>query len=229
MRNLWRVAVFDILVPLAILAGLAYIGFVLGWPLWWAAVGAVLAVLVIQSSVVNFLLYRRDGVTLGTDDDRPGLRAIVVALATAAVVAAAVVGYRSWTVRDHTLNGDMGTVVGIASSVAEASATFTPGAPNASIDRAVSLMAPERADAYRKEFDGVAKDLTKRGVSGQASTISAGVEGISPTMASVAVLLRGTQNAPGQPPKSAILALRVTLAKEQDRWLVTDVMPINSR
>lgn len=229
MRNLWRVVAFDIVVPLAVLAALVYIGFVLGWPLWWAAIGAVLGVLVLQSSVVNFMLYRRDGVTLGTDDDRPALRCVVVAIATAAVVAAAVVGYRSWTVKDRELNGDMGMVVGIASSIAEASATFTPGAPNASIDRAVSLMAPERADAYRKEFDGVAKDLTKRGVSGQASTISAGVEGISPSLASVAVLLRGTQNAPGQPPKTAILALRVTLAKAQGRWLVTDVMPINAR
>jgi hypothetical protein len=229
MRNLWRVVVFDILVPLAILGCLAYVGFVLAWPLWWAAVGAVLGLLVLQSSVVNFMLYRRDGVTLGTDDDRPALRCSVVAIATAAVVATAVVGYRSWTLKDNELNGDMGMVVGIASSVSEASATFTPGAPNASIDRAVSLMAPARADAYRKEFDGVAKDLTSRGVSGQASTISAGVEGISPNLASVAVLLRGSQNAPGQPPKTAILALRVTLDKEHGRWLVTDVMPINTR
>ena len=229
MRNLWRVVVFDILVPLAILAGLVYIGFVLAWPLWWAVVVAVLGLLVVQSSAVNFMLYRRDGVTLGTDDDRPVLRCIVVAIATASVVAAALVGYRSWTLKDRELNGDMGMVVGIASSVAEASATFTPSAPNASIDRAVSMMAPERADAYRKEFNGVAKDLTSRGVSGQASTISAGVEGISPNLASVAVLLRGTQNAPGQPQKTAILALRVTLTKDHGRWLVTDVMPVNER
>jgi len=229
MRNLWRVAAFDVLAPLAILAGLVYIGFVLDWPLWWAAVAAVLALLVLQCSVINALLFRRDGVTLGTDDDRPGLRLIVVALAAAAVVGAALVGYCTWTVEDRELNTAMGTVVGIASHVAEASATFTPGAPNASIDQATSLMAPQRADAYRREFNDVAKDLTGRGVSGQASTISAGVEGMSPDLASVAVLLRGTQNTPGQPQKVAILALRITLVKDHGRWLVTDVTPINAR
>ena len=229
MRNMWRVAAFDVLAPLAMLAGLAYVGFVLAWPLWWAAVAAVLALLVVQCSVINVVLFRRDGVTLGTDDDRPVLRLVIAALATAAVVGAAVVGYLTWTVEDRELNADMGTVVGIASHVAEASATFTPGAPNASIDEAASLMAPQRAEAYRREFNDVAKDLTSRGVSGQAATISAGVEGISPDLASVAVLLRGTQNAPGQPQKVAILALRVTLVKDHDRWLVADVTPINAR
>jgi len=229
MRNLWRVAAFDLLAPLAMLAALAYVGFVLAWPLWWAAVAAVLALLVVQCSVINVVLFRRDGVTLGTDDDRPGLRLIVVAVATAAVISAALVGYLTWTVKDRELNADMGMVVGIASHVAEASATFTPGAPNAAIDEATSLMAPQRADSYRREFNAVAKDLTSRGVSGQASTISAGVEGISPDLASVAVLLRGTQNVPGQPQKVAILALRVTLVKDHNRWLVADVTPINAR
>ncbi|MGB8403411.1 MAG: hypothetical protein WCE30_04940 [Mycobacterium sp.] len=229
MRNLWRVVAFDFLVPLLIVGALVYIGFVLDWPMWWAAVAAVLALLVVQSSAVNFVLYRRDGVTLGTDDDRPGLRLIVVGIATVAVVAAAVVGYLGWTEKDAALNRDSGMVVGIASSVAEASATFTPGAPNASIDRAASLMVPQRADAYRTEFNRVAKDLTARGVSGQASTISAGVEAIAPDMASVVVILRGTQNTPGQPPKVAILSLRITLIKDSGRWLVTDVTPINAR
>ncbi|MEZ0053402.1 hypothetical protein ABIA30_004431 [Mycobacterium sp. MAA66] len=229
MRNLWRVVAFDFLVPLLIVAALVYIGFVLDWPMWWAAVAAVLALLVVQSSAVNFVLYRRDGVTLGTDDDRPGLRLIVVGIATVAAVAAAVVGYLGWTEKDAALDRDSGMVVGIASSVAEASATFTPGAPNASIDRAASLMVPQRADAYRTEFNKVAKDLTARGVSGQASTISAGVEAIAPDMASVVVILRGTQNTSGQPPKVAILSLRITLIKDSGRWLVTDVTPINAR
>jgi len=55
------------------------------------------------------------------------------------------------------MNATIGDVVGIASSVAEASATFTPQDPNASIDRAAGLMTPERADAYRKEFAAVGK------------------------------------------------------------------------
>ena len=46
---------------------------------------------------------------------------------------------------------------------------------------------------------------------------------------SVAVVMRGTQNAPGKPADTAILALRVTLAKESGAWLVTDVTPINAR
>lgn len=229
MRNLLRVAFFDVLTPVAVLASLGYIGFALGWPLWWAAVGTVLGLLVLQASVVNFLLYRRDRVTLGTDDDRPGWRLVVVAVAVVALITAAVVGYLRWTLPDRQLSGDAGEVVGIASSVAEASATFTPGAPNASIDRATSLMVLQRAEAYRKEFNGVARDLTSRGVSGQASTISAGVEAIAPDMASVAVILRGTQDAPGQPQKTAILALRITLVKVDGRWLVSDVTPINAQ
>ena len=56
--------------------------------------------------------------------------------ATAALVAAVVVGYTQWTVPDRTLHADSAEVTGIASSVAEASATFTPQSPTASIDRA---------------------------------------------------------------------------------------------
>jgi hypothetical protein len=120
-------------------------------------------------------------------------------------------------------------VVGIASSVAEASATFTPSSPNASIDRATALMTPDRAESYRAEFTAVAKDLTSRNVSGQAQTISAGVEAIGPADASVAVVLRGTQNAPGKPADVAVLALRIMLTKDGGKWLVTDVTPINAR
>jgi hypothetical protein len=229
MRNAWRVAAFDILAPLAVLAALAYIGFALGWPLWWAAVATVLGVLVVQGSVVNFILFRRDGVTMGTDDDGPRLRTVVAGLAAVSLVAAAAVGYLRWTQQDHAMSNDIARVVGIASSVSEASATFTPATPNASIDRATALMVPQRAEAYRNEFTAVAKDLTSRGVSGQASTISAGVEAIGPDMASVAVVMRGTQNAPGKPQQTAVLALRVTLTKQSGRWLVMDVTPIGAR
>ncbi|MFL0285598.1 hypothetical protein ACJH6H_10070 [Mycobacterium sp. SMC-21] len=229
MRNAWRVLVFDILAPLAVLASLVYIGLALERPLWWVVVGTIIGLLVLQASIVNFVLFRRDGVTMGTDDDAPRLRLAVVGLTTVAVVAAAIVGYTKWTVPDRTTSADMSMVVGIASSVAEASATFTPGAPNVSIDRATALMAPQRAEAYRNEFNAVAKDLTSRGVAGQASTISAGIETIGPNFASVAVVMRATQNTPNKPAQATVLGLRVTLTKQDGRWLVMDVTPIASR
>jgi hypothetical protein len=66
-------------------------------------------------------------------------------------------------------------------------------------------------------------------VSAQASTVSAGVEAIGPEVASVAVILRGTQSSPGQPADTAVLALRVALSKSHGRWVVEDVSPIHSR
>jgi hypothetical protein len=229
MRNGLRVLAFDVLAPLAAIAGLVYVGVALAWPLWWVAVCSVLALLILQGMVVDFVLYRRDGVTVGTDDEGPGLRLAVVGLAAVALVAAVAVGYTRWTVPDRTMHDDTAEVVGIASSVAEASATFTPQDPNASIDRATGLMTPERADAYRNEFAAVAKELGSKNISGQASTISAGLEAIGPTVASVAVVMRGTQNAPGKPPDVAVLALRITLTKDGGKWLVVDVTPINAR
>ena len=93
MRNRWRVLAFDILAPVAAIAGLVYIGIALAWPLWWVSVCSVLCLLVVEGVVVNFALARRDGVTVGTDDDGPGLRLAVAAVATAALVAAVFVGY----------------------------------------------------------------------------------------------------------------------------------------
>jgi hypothetical protein len=90
-------------------------------------------------------------------------------------------------------------------------------------------MTPERADAYRNEFAAVAKELASKNIAGQASTISAGVEAIGPAAASVAVVMRGTQNAPGKPQDVAVLALRVALSKDSGKWLVVDVTPINAR
>src|SRR6185503_4663586 len=165
---------------------------------------------------------RRDGVTVGTDDDGPGLRLGVVGLATAALVAAVLIGYTKWTMPDRQLHDDSAEVVGIASSVAEASATFTPSSPTAAIDRAKALMTPDRAEKYQNEFTAVAKQLTSKNVSAQASTISAGVEAIGPQNASVAVMMRGTQSVPGKPQDVAVLALRVSLSKDGDRWLVDD-------
>ena len=224
-----RVLAFDVVAPLAVIAALIYIGMAMGWPLWWVSLASVLCLLVIEGVIVNIVLARRDGVTVGTDDDGPALRLAVVGIATVALMAAVLVGYTQWTAPDRNFRDDSAEVVGIASSVAEASATFTPSSPTAAIDRAAALMTPERADKYKNEFAAAAKQLTSKNVSAQASTISAGVEAIGPTDASVAVMMRGTQSVPGKPADVAVLALRVTLGKDGDRWLVDDVLPINSR
>ena len=229
MRNRLRVLAFDIAAPLAAIAALIYIGIAMAWPLWWVSLASVLCLLIVQGVIVNAVLARRDGVTVGTDDDGPGLRLAIVGLATVALVAAVAVGYTRWTVPDRTLRDDRAEVVGIASSVAEASATFTPSSPTAAIDRAADQMTQERADKYRNEFAAVAKELASKQVSAQAATISAGVEAIGPQDASVAVIMRGTQNVPGKPADVAVLALRITLSKDSGRWLVDDVTPINSR
>jgi hypothetical protein len=229
MRNLWRVLAFDLLAPVATVAALVYIGIALAWPLWWVSVCSVLCLLILQGVVVNFALARRDSVTVGTDDDGPGLRLAVAAVATAALAAAVVVGYTQWTVPDRNLSDDSAEVVGIASSISEASATFTPQNPTASVDRAAAMMSPASADALKNQFTSVAKELTAKNVSAQASTVSAGVEAIGPVAASVAVILRATQNVPGKPPDTAVLALRIQLSKEGGRWLVDDVSPIHSR
>jgi hypothetical protein len=229
MRNALRVLAFDVLAPAAAIAGLVFVGMALGWPLWWVSVCSVLCLLIVQGVLVNVALMRRDGVTVGTDDDGPGLRLAVVGLATTALVAAALVGYLRWTVPDRDFTADTAEVVRIASSVSEATATFTPQSPTASIDRAAAQMVPERAEAFKNEFAGVAKELTSKNVSAQASTVSAGVEAMGPADASVAVVLRGTQSIPGQPIDKAVLALRVTLSKTHGRWLVTDVTPLHSR
>ncbi len=229
MRNRLRVLAFDIAAPLAAIAALVYLGMALGWPLWWVSLASVLCLLIVEGVIVNVVLARRDGVTVGTDDDGPGLRLVVVGVATAALVAAVLVGYTKWTVPDRNLRSDSAEVVGIASSVAEASATFTPSSPTVSIDRATAMMTPQRAEQYKNEFAAVAKELTSKNVSGHASTISAGVEAIGPKDASVAVIMRGTQDVPGKPPDTAVLALRITLTKDRGHWLVADVTPINSR
>ncbi len=229
MRNRLRVLAFDLVAPAAAVAALIYVGIALSWPLWWVSACSVLCVLVVEGVLVNFVLARRDSVTVGTDDDGPGLRLAVVGTATAALVAAVVLGYTQWTLPDRALRDDTAEVTGIASSVAEASATFTPQSPTSSIDRATGMMSPASADRFKNEFAAVAKDLASRNVSAQAATVSAGVEAIGPQAASVAVILRGTQSSPGKPPDTAVLALRVALSKSDGRWVVEDVSPIHSR
>ena len=229
MRNRWRVLAFDILAPVAAVLALVYIGIALAWPLWWVSVCSVLCLLIVEGVVVNFVLARRDFVTVGTDDDGPGLRLAVVAVATTALVAAVAVGYLRWTVPDRMLHDDTAEVVGIASSISEASATFTPQNPTASVDRATAMMSPKSAEAFKTEFANVAKDLTSKNISAQAGTVSAGIEAIGPDAASVAVILHATQSTPGKPSDTAVLALRVQLSKTKGHWLVDDVSPIHSR
>jgi hypothetical protein len=90
-------------------------------------------------------------------------------------------------------------------------------------------MSPKSAEAFKNEFADVAKDLTSKNISAQASTVSAGVEAIGPDAASVAVILRATQSTPGKPPDTAVIALRVALTKTDGHWLVDEVSPIHSR
>ncbi|HZA11290.1 hypothetical protein [Mycobacterium sp.] len=228
MRNILRVVAFDIIAPLAAIGALLMIGLILDWPLWWVAVCAVLCLLIVQGMIVNFFLARRDSVTVGTDDDGPGLRLAVVGLTTAALVAAVLVGYTRWTVPDRKRGEDMDEVVRLASSVAEATATFSPQDPTSSIDRAAALMGPDQAAAYKNAFAKTAAELAAKNISSQAQTVSAGVEALSPQAASVAVIMRGTQSRSGAPPERAVLSLRVTLSKnDEGDWKVFDVSPIN--
>jgi hypothetical protein len=229
MRNAARVLAFDVAAPAAAVGALLMIGVMLGWPLWWVSVCSVLCVLIVQAVILNVVLYRRDAVTMGTDDDTPGLRLTVVGLTTAALAVAAVVGYTRWTLPDRQFTADTTEVVRLASEVAEATATFTPAAPNSALDRAAALMAPERAEEFRNQFGPTTADMAKRRVTADAKTISAGLEALTPTAATVAVLMRGTQAEPGEQPSSAVLALRVALAEQDGRWLVVDVSPINAR
>ena len=114
MRTAWRVAVFDVAAPLAAIAALLYIGIALAWPLWWVSVCSVLCLLVVEAVVVNVVLARRDGVTVGTDDDGPRLRLAVAATAAAALAAAVVVAYLNWTVPDRNLANDTAEVVDLS-------------------------------------------------------------------------------------------------------------------
>lgn len=229
MRNAWRLAAFDVLAPLAALVALFGIGAVLAWPRWWVAVAAALALLIVEGVAINFWLLRRDAVTVGTDDDAPGLRLAVAFLAAAALCAAVLTGYTHWTTKDSDFKRDSVAVVQVATGVAEAVASFSPTAPGASVDRAASMMVPDKAGKFKEEYTKTSADLLQRKITAQASTLAAGVEAIGPSAASVAVIMRVTQNAPGQPASQAAPAVRVTLTKRGNDWLVQDIVPINSR
>ncbi len=228
MRNVWRLLAFDIAAPLAAIGALLAIGLVLGWPLWWVSGCSVLLVLIVEGVGVNFWLLRRDSVSVGTDDDAPGLRLAVVFLCAAALSIAVLTGYTHWTRPDRDFKNDSRQVVQVAAGMAEAMASFTPSAPTNSIDRAAAMMVPEQAGAFREQYKKSSAELAQHNVTAEAATLAAGVEALGPSAASVAVILRVTQNTPGQPPSRASPALRVTLAKRGDNWLVSDVTPINA-
>jgi len=229
MRNLLRVVAFDVVAPLATIAGLLVIGLTLDWPRWWVSVNSILCLLVVQAALLNYFLYRRDSVTVGTDDDAPVLRLAVAGVAAAALTAAAVAGYTQWTLRDRSFTRDSAEVVRIATEVSEATATFTPTDPTAAIDRATSMMTPDSAEAFQAQFGSATADLAKRGVTAQGDAVSAGLEVLGPVEAAVAVLVRAAQSSPGQPPDAAVLALRVALSKQDGDWRVVAVSPINAR
>lgn len=229
MRNAWRVVAFDVLAPLAAIAALLAIGYVLAWPVWWVSLCSVLIVLIVEGVAVNVYLLRRDSVTVGTDDDAPALRFAVVALTTTAIVAAVLTGYRHWATPDHALKVDSAEVVRIAVDVAQATATFSPSQPMAAIDKAAAMMVPEQGNTFKEQFGKATTDLAKRNVTATAAVMEAGVEAIGPSAAAVAVVMRATQNEPGQAPDNAVLALRVTLTKQGDHWLVLGVSPLNPR
>jgi hypothetical protein len=229
MRNLWRLLAFDIVAPGAAIAALVLIGVVLEWPLWWVSVCSVLVLLIVEGVAINFWLLRRDSVSVGTDDEAPTLRLAVVFLCTAALVAAVVTGYTHWTTWDRDFKKDAQQVVKVATGMAEAAASFTPSAPTSSIDRAAAMMVAEQAGPFKQQYAKFSADLAQHNVTAQAATLAAGVEALGPAAASVAVILRVTQNAPGQPPSQAAPALRVTLTKHGGDWLVVDLVPINSR
>ncbi|HVQ83247.1 MAG TPA: hypothetical protein VMS84_00465 [Mycobacterium sp.] len=226
MRNIWRLVAFDIAAPLAAIAALLAIGVVLDWPLWWVSACSVLVLLILEGVGVNFWLLRRDAVSVGTDDDAPGLRLAVVFLCTAALVAAVLTGYTHWTGSDRDFKRNSREVVQIATGMAEAMASFTPSAPTGSIDRATAMMVPEQAGAFKEQYKKSSTDLAQHNVTAQAATLAAGVEALGPSAASVAVILRVTQSTPGQPASQAAPSLRVTLTKRGNNWLVSDVVPI---
>jgi hypothetical protein len=227
MRTLSRVLVFDIVAPLAAIGALLMIGVELDWPLWWVSVCTGLCLLIGQGMIVNFVLAHKDRVTVGTDHHGPGLRLAVVALTTAALVAATLVGYGRWTQPDRERNADTAEVVRISTAAAEATATITPADPTSSIDQTATQMAPEQAQAYKKIFGSAAADLANKNISSQATTAAAGVEAISDDAASVAVIMHTTQSSPGSPPQPAVVPMRVTLSKRDEKWQVFDVTPIN--
>lgn len=227
MRNAWRVFAFDIVAPLAAIAALVAIGVVLDWRLWWVSLCSILCLLIVEGMIVNFALWRRDKVTLGTDDDGPAVRLAVAGLATIALAAAVAVAYTQWTVPDRRRGDDMGAVVQLAAKFAETVMTFSPQDPMGAVNRAADLMDPDRGANFKDASAKTVVDEAAKNVSTQAQTVSAGVEVITTDDASVAVLMHATRNVPNQPQDVAVIALRVGMSKSTGDWKVLDFAPIN--
>ncbi len=228
-QSLWRVLAVDIVAPLAAVAGLVLVGLTLDWPLWYVSLCSVLVLLIVEGMVVNFVLLRRDKVTVGTDNERPGLRFGVVGLAAAALVAAAVLGYMRWTVPDRDLEADSGEAVKTAVAMAESAATVSPANPDASIEKAASYMVPDRVNAFRESIGRTATDMANRNIAVEAQTLSAGVEALGPSAARVAVVMRSVQTIANQQVKQSVVPVRVTLTKRGGQWLVLEMSPIHAR
>ena len=226
MRNIARLAAFDVLAPLVTVTALAAVGLVLAWPKWWVAVFAVLCLLIAEAVAVNFLLLRRDGVTAGTDDEGPGLRLAITTLTTVAVAAAVAVGYTHWTRPDRTFAADQTQVVAAATEVAEATATFDPADPLAGVSKAATGMTPDTAKTFRAGYSGTTAALAKKKVSQQGHVVSAGVQSLLPDTATVLMVLRLTQNAPGKAAVEGTAGLLMSLTKDDGRWLVADIAPL---
>ncbi|WP_067968820.1 hypothetical protein [Mycolicibacter icosiumassiliensis] len=228
-QSLWRVLAVDIVAPLAAIGGLVLVGLTLDWPLWYVSLCSVLVLLIVEGMVVNFVLLRRDAVTVGTDNERPGLRFGVVGLTAAALVAAAVLGYLRWTVPDRDLEADSGEAVKTAVAMAEAAATVSPANPDASIEKAATYMVPDRVNAFRESIGRTATDMANRNIAVEAQTLSAGVEALGPSAARVAVVMRSVQTIANQQVKQSVVPVRVTLTKRGGQWMVLEMSPIHAR
>lgn len=226
-RNLVRVILFDILAPLVTVLAIVELGVILRWPTWWVVVCTASCLLIAQGVAVNVYLARRDSVTVGTDDDGPALRTGITALATASVLAVAIVGYRHWTVPDREGNADRAAVTDVVSTVAEAVVNFTPGSPDTYVHKATEHMTEGQKQSFTRDFDRATAELKAKGISQQGEIISVGIEALGPEDAVTAALVRRTSVAAKTQPEESVLALRLTLTKRDGRWLVDNIAPID--
>ncbi|GLE59082.1 hypothetical protein BKG69_13805 [Mycobacteroides chelonae] len=226
-RNTVRVIIFDLLAPLVTMLAIVELGVILRWPTWWVVVCTASCLLIAQGLAVNAYLARRDSVTVGTDDDGPALRTGIVALATISVLAVAVVGYRHWTVPDREGNADRAAVTDVVATVAGAVVNFAPGSPDSYVRKATEHMTEGQRQSFTRDFDRATAELKAKGISQQGEIISVGIEALGPEDAVTATLVRRTSVAAKAQPEESVLALRMTLAKRDGRWLVDNIAPID--
>lgn len=226
-RNAVRVIIFDLLAPLVTMLAIVELGVILRWATWWVVVCTASCLLIAQGLAVNAYLARRDSVTVGTDDDGPALRTGIVALATISVLAVAVVGYRHWTVPDREGNADRAAVTDVVATVAGAVVNFAPGSPDSYVRKATEHMTEGQRQSFTRDFDRATAELKAKGISQQGEIISVGIEALGPEDAVTATLVRRTSVAAKAQPEESVLALRMTLAKRDGRWLVDNIAPID--